>query len=352
MKLLLRREASWLFIVFFSAVFSEVSLQDTGGTITLRPDGTYSITVPEGNYVEMTITFSHDYGFQACYLDIFFEFHDGLNQSANVLSLFCEFYQKRYIFRSSGRHMWLKLHKSNTVRDGVFHASYTAKQLNFTVAPVLTQVKTTQVVLFNHSSYLWCPAEGAPAPTIVWRKNGIVVQNRTSVRYNMGIVKGNNNTYSCEVKNDDQLAKKELALFIEKCPDPCQCKYHEAAHSMLSVLCGGKQLKTVPRTLPFSTAVLDLSENQLKELPVESFSNNTEILKLLLSKNQLETLPPSVFGNNTKLELLDLSQNQLKVLPEGVFSNNAKLIYLLLFKNQLETLPPSVFGNNTKLEWL
>ncbi len=83
------------------------------------------------------------------------------------------------------------------------------------VAPVLTQVKTTQFVLFNHSSYLWCPADGAPAPAIVWRKNGIVVQNRTSVRYNLGIVKGNNSTYSCEVKNDGELAKKELTIFIE-----------------------------------------------------------------------------------------------------------------------------------------
>ena len=83
------------------------------------------------------------------------------------------------------------------------------------MAPVLTQVKTTQFVLFNYTSFLWCPAEGAPAPTIVWRKNGIVVQNSTSVRYNLGIVKENNSTYSCEVKTSDNLTKKELAIFIE-----------------------------------------------------------------------------------------------------------------------------------------
>ncbi|KAJ7385562.1 hypothetical protein OS493_015141 [Desmophyllum pertusum] len=83
------------------------------------------------------------------------------------------------------------------------------------VAPALTQVKTTQFVLYNHSSFLWCPAEGAPAPVIFWRKNGIVVQNTTSVRYKLDIVKGNNVTYSCEVKNKDKLTKKEFVLYIE-----------------------------------------------------------------------------------------------------------------------------------------
>ena len=83
------------------------------------------------------------------------------------------------------------------------------------MAPVLAQVKTTQFALFNHTSYLWCPAKGAPAPTIVWRKKDIVVQNRTSVRYYLGIVTENNSNYSCEVKNNDEVTKKKIALFIE-----------------------------------------------------------------------------------------------------------------------------------------
>ena len=83
------------------------------------------------------------------------------------------------------------------------------------MASVLTQVNTTQFVLFNHTSYLWCPAEGAPAPTIVWRKNDVVVQNKTSVRYNVGVVKANNSNYSCEVNNNDEVTKKNIAIFIE-----------------------------------------------------------------------------------------------------------------------------------------
>ena len=85
----------------------------------------------------------------------------------------------------------------------------------FSVAPVLHKVQSTQFVLTNHSSYLWCPAEGAPAPFIVWKKNGIIVQNSTSIRHKLDIAKGNKETFSCEVKNNNQVTKKELVPYME-----------------------------------------------------------------------------------------------------------------------------------------
>ena len=83
------------------------------------------------------------------------------------------------------------------------------------MTPVLRKVQRTQFVFTNHSSYLWCPAEGAPAPFIVWRKNGIIVQNSTSIRYKLDIAKGNKETFSCEVKNNNQVTKKELVPYME-----------------------------------------------------------------------------------------------------------------------------------------
>ena len=85
----------------------------------------------------------------------------------------------------------------------------------FSVAPVLHKLETTQYVLQNHSSFLLCPAEGAPAPFIVWRKNGIIVQNSTSVRYKLDIVKENKEKFSCEIKNEDQVTKEELVIYME-----------------------------------------------------------------------------------------------------------------------------------------
>ena len=77
----------------------------------------------------------------------------------------------------------------------------------------LKNVAKTQFILLNHLSSLWCPAEGGPAPRIVWRKNGAVVQNSTSVRLQINVTEEEGNTnYSCEV--DDQ-EPKNISLVVE-----------------------------------------------------------------------------------------------------------------------------------------
>ena len=73
----------------------------------------------------------------------------------------------------------------------------------------------TQIVFFNQSSSLWCQSQGAPAPCIVWKKNGIVVQNSTSVRYQLTITEESNDQYSCEVNRPDGLDKREIIHIIE-----------------------------------------------------------------------------------------------------------------------------------------
>ena len=83
------------------------------------------------------------------------------------------------------------------------------------VEPNLDKVAGTQFALFNQTSSLWCPAQGAPAPFIVWRKNGIVVQNSTGVKYQLTITEENNDKYSCEVKKENGFDKKEIRLVIE-----------------------------------------------------------------------------------------------------------------------------------------
>ena len=74
----------------------------------------------------------------------------------------------------------------------------------------------TQFILFNHSSSLWCQAQDAPAPFIVWKKNGIVLQNSTSVTYQLTITDENNDKYSCEVNRQDGFDKKYINLVMER----------------------------------------------------------------------------------------------------------------------------------------
>lgn len=74
----------------------------------------------------------------------------------------------------------------------------------------------TQFVLLNHISSLWCPAAGGPAPHIVWRRNGAVVQNSTSVRFQPIITEEEDNTnYSCEVDSHGGFEKKDISLVVE-----------------------------------------------------------------------------------------------------------------------------------------
>ena len=102
--------------------------------MTLGSDGTSTITVPEGHYVEINITFPSTRGFSGCYRGKYFEIRDGSNQSATLLAVLCEFYKdKENVFRSSGRHMWLKLHRADYRRDLYkYHASHAAKTMNNT----------------------------------------------------------------------------------------------------------------------------------------------------------------------------------------------------------------------------
>ena len=83
------------------------------------------------------------------------------------------------------------------------------------VEPNLDKVAGTQFVLFNQTSSLWCPAQGAPAPFIVWRKDGRVVQNSTSVKYQLTISEENTDKYSCEVNGQDDVDKKDIRFVTE-----------------------------------------------------------------------------------------------------------------------------------------
>ena len=87
-------------------------------------------------------------------------------------------------------------------------------QLRNVATPTMIRVPKTQTVILNRTSNLWCPVEGAPAPYIVWRKNGVVVENSTSVRYQL-VPEEKNVNYSCEVRRDKEISKREISLNIE-----------------------------------------------------------------------------------------------------------------------------------------
>ena len=77
------------------------------------------------------MTFNFNYGFALCNIGVYFEIRDGLNQSAPLLAKYCEFNEdEEYVYRSSGRQMWLKRHGINS--DHFYSVKYTTKSMDVT----------------------------------------------------------------------------------------------------------------------------------------------------------------------------------------------------------------------------
>nr|XP_058942961.1 uncharacterized protein LOC131771203 [Pocillopora verrucosa] len=292
--------AKWSFIlVFFIAGLIEYDKQARAQDWkrVQEFDGKKFLSVSRGNYVELNFTIRSDIP-RLCLWGYNLEIRDGSSQSTNLLGEFCGDYGTGVV-RSSGRYMWLKFIRTDLYNFDVF---YTARSINETVNPTLDQATNTQYVFLNRTSKLWCPVKGAPAPYIVWRKDGVTVQNSTSITFQLQVTSEDNVNYSCEVRRDGEVLRRNISLRIEECPGSCECDvFHQ---TIVSVNCSGKSFNSIAWKFPPAMSKLDISNNQLKELP------------------------SGIFSNNTKLSALDISNNQLKELPSGIFSNNTKLYYL------------------------
>lgn len=89
---------------------------------------------------------------------------------------------------------------------------------------------------------------------------------------------------------------------------------------------------------------LDLSENNFQNLPsILQPGLAAKIKKFNISYNLLTNIDQSMFTSMTALEALDISNNKLKVFKGNVFTNNKYMWYLDISNNKLQALPVSSF---------
>uniref|UniRef100_A0A673YFE1 Leucine-rich repeat protein SHOC-2 n=1 Tax=Salmo trutta TaxID=8032 RepID=A0A673YFE1_SALTR len=86
------------------------------------------------------------------------------------------------------------------------------------------------------------------------------------------------------------------------------------------------------------TYVLDISHNNIKELPIRLFCS-ASLRKVLVGCNGLRRLPERL--EKSQLEVLDVQHNLLTELPHNLFIKAQSLRYLNASANKLECLPPA-----------
>ncbi|XP_060842206.1 slit homolog 2 protein [Rhopalosiphum padi] len=95
---------------------------------------------------------------------------------------------------------------------------------------------------------------------------------------------------------------------------------------------------------------LDLSYNQLKEIPRHTFTVMSSLSNLNLSHNpHLALIPVSVFHPLTQLQKLDISFTSIKVLSPELFFKTSSLTHLFIQNNGITELPETMFQSLTNL---
>lgn len=100
----------------------------------------------------------------------------------------------------------------------------------------------------------------------------------------------------------------------------------------------------------FSLNTLELSKNRIENISEKTFNNLRDLQQISLSFNQIKFLPRSLFANNQKLELIRLMRNRVKlVLPEEFFANLPFLKEINLSNTKIGSIPDNTFQNSLNL---
>uniref|UniRef100_A0A1S4KCF5 Uncharacterized protein n=1 Tax=Culex quinquefasciatus TaxID=7176 RepID=A0A1S4KCF5_CULQU len=103
-----------------------------------------------------------------------------------------------------------------------------------------------------------------------------------------------------------------------------------------------------------SLSKLDISLNRLSNLPPELFSEAKHIKEIYLQNNSINVLAPGIFSELQQLLVLDLSNNELtsEWVNSATFKGLSRLILLDLANNKISKLEPAIFRDLYSLQIL
>ncbi|XP_062846023.1 leucine-rich repeat-containing G-protein coupled receptor 4 [Trichomycterus rosablanca] len=130
------------------------------------------------------------------------------------------------------------------------------------------------------------------------------------------------------------------------CAPSCRCDGDGGAD------CSGRGLSSVPRGLSAFTYYLDLSMNNITELPANAFKNLSYLEELRLAGNDLTFIHPDALSGLHQLKVLMLQNNQLKTVPSAALKNLHALQSLRLDANHITVVPEDSFQGLQQLRHL
>ncbi|XP_063046023.1 leucine-rich repeat-containing G-protein coupled receptor 4 [Engraulis encrasicolus] len=116
--------------------------------------------------------------------------------------------------------------------------------------------------------------------------------------------------------------------------------------------CSGRGLTAVPSGLSAFTYYLDISMNNITELPANVFRNLPYLEELRLAGNDLAFIHPEALSGLHQLKVLMLQNNQLRTVPSAALRNLQSLQSLRLDANHITAVPEDSFEGLQQLRHL
>lgn len=120
------------------------------------------------------------------------------------------------------------------------------------------------------------------------------------------------------------------------CPADCSCSSED------SIFCIHRHSRTVP-SVTANTKELYVFLNGIQILTHNDFKGLGALILLDLSQNELTEIPDGVFGSLSKLKNLDLSSNHITHIQKGSFSGLVQLERLYLYANRIQSIHLEAF---------
>uniref|UniRef100_A0A8C6TB60 Leucine rich repeat containing 4C, genome duplicate b n=1 Tax=Neogobius melanostomus TaxID=47308 RepID=A0A8C6TB60_9GOBI len=121
----------------------------------------------------------------------------------------------------------------------------------------------------------------------------------------------------------------------QTCPSVCSC-----SNQFSKVICTRRGLRDVPDGISTNTRYLNLQDNLIQVIKVDSFKHLRHLEILQLSKNHIRSIEIGAFNGVPSLRRLDLGElKRLSYISDGAFKDLSNLRYLNLGMCNLKEIP-------------